>query len=171
MIGYGAVSMRGPVVLIALLSVALLAAGCGDDTPAKPQGSPRAAVLRYLDDIQAGRTAAACAAMNDETKRFVRVSLLGSLRIPPGTHAARRRYIEEQRVASLTCAGTMRLAARLLSISKIRERAVSAKLRRMTSVDAPGPVYWTLGDDQDWVLKSGDSRWIVDGSNALQSDA
>ena len=156
---------------LALTVGALVAAGCGDDdrgAPATPAGTPRAAVLRLIDDVRAGRYAAACARMDPEDVESQRLELLGQLRLPEGTHAERRKYIEAQRIASIPCTGTVRLMARELGrdLPAIRARAAAARLSQLApkGVAVTDPAPWQLGD-QEWVISPRDGRWIVSGGS------
>jgi len=157
--------------LAALIGVAVVAIGCGGDgerQAAVPAGTPRAAVLRLIDDVRAGRYAAACARMDPQDVESQRLALLGQLSIPKGTHAERRRYIEAQRVASIPCVGTVRLMARELGrdLPAIRARAAAARVSPLApkGVTVPGPALWQLGD-QEWVVSPVDGRWIVSGGS------
>jgi len=161
-IGYGAVSMRGPLALMVLLGVALLAAGCGEGTPerpSQPRGTPRAAVLAFYDDVEAGRFAAACARLDPAQAKLMQVLAQGNLRIPAGTHAERRSYIRRTNAAITDCVTGLR---RFAGDYPRRVRGAREVMRSARQTKPfPIPLWEFRQGESDASVRWQDGHWVV----------
>jgi hypothetical protein len=147
---------------LALGLLCIVSAGCGGAEP-KPEGAPRAAVLGFLDDLQARRVQQACAVLDPSLARMLRVGALGAVRAPAGTPAERLRFIRRAGDAAKSCPGGLRLLAGQLGkqLPRVRAEASTAKVSKPFPVDA-----WVLGNEA-WVVEARKGRWVITAANAL----
>lgn len=152
---------RSGLIIAALCAVL---AGCGGDDPPAPSGSPRAPVLRFLADLQAGRYAQACAALDPVDVRNTRLNVISSARPPQGlSRAELRRWVRQLDADTKRCPVTLRLLAEQLSgrLPAITAAARTAAVRRLgeSEVRFLGP--------QDWAVEPRDGAWRIIGADAL----
>ncbi|MBJ7471427.1 MAG: hypothetical protein JHD16_08985 [Solirubrobacteraceae bacterium] len=164
--------MRRPVpALLTLATLAALLAGCGDDdtsstdnassgssassSASSSEDQPRATVLQFLDDVKAGKTEEACAALAPEVFATVRNNTLMTL-APEGAPEDRMASLLKANKESKTCPGTMKLVAsqREDEIASLRAAAEKAK-----AIEGSGDT-WSL-EGQKWVLKSSGDTWTI----------
>jgi hypothetical protein len=146
----------------ALALLCLVLAGCGGGQP-KPEGTPRATVLGFIDDLQARRVQQACAVLDPGLARLIRLEALGAVRAPVGTPAERLRFIQQARAGAQRCPGALRLLAGQLDkqLPRTRADAAAATLSKPFPVEA-----WVLGNEA-WVVEARKGRWIITTANAL----
>lgn len=159
--GYGVPVTGRSGIALAMLCLAL--GGCGGAST--PPGTPRATVLGFIDDLRARRTTPACAVLDRDEKRSIRLGVLGGLRAPGATVDQRLRYIQHMNAATKRCPVALRVLADELDRQLPRIRTAVAN----TTVTKLGPAaahVWVLGD-QDWVVEPRNGRWVITGTNAL----
>jgi hypothetical protein len=147
---------------LALALPCIVIAGCGGEQR-KPPGTPRAAVLRFIDDLQARRVQQACAVLDPGAARTIRLNALAGVRAPAGTPAERLRFIRGTYAATKGCPAALRLLADQVDkqLPAVRTHAAAAKLSKPFPVDA-----WFLGNE-DWVVEPQKGRWIITGTDGL----
>lgn len=150
-------------VTLVLVGVVFLG-GCGGADNPKPPGSPRATVLRFLDDLQAGRINQACAALDPAEVADLRLNVLSSTHAPKRLDAAaRRRWVQRLNASTRRCPVALRMLTAQLAtqLPAVRAAAVKAPLTK------PFPAeLWTLGN-QDWVVEPRKGRWVITNPDAL----
>ena len=147
--------------MLVLAAVALVAVGCGGqgkaDRPSQPQGTPRAALLAFYDDVLAGRYAAACARLDPAGVKDVAREAKADLRIPAGSHAERMRFIRETSAAIKTCPDGLRRLMLDHPDGMRKTRARAAKARQVK----PFPTaVWEFGNS-DWIVQWANGRWTI----------
>ena len=156
--------MRIVPVVIAVAG-ALLVAGCGSRDAPKPAGSPRAAVQRFVDDLQAGRYPQACAVLGPGEAKLIRANAIGEFHVPAGTHAERLRFINRTLAASKRCPVALRMfSARYHGTFPALRRA--AATGALSHPPGAGDSVWQVAD-QAWIVEAHGGRWILTGTDAL----
>lgn len=150
-------------VALALVCAAFLVSCDGHDDP-KPAGGQRATVLRFVDDLQAGRVDQACAVLDPDLAADLRLNVLSSARAPKGlSDAARRRWVRRLNAVTRRCAVSLRLLAAQIATQLPAIRAAAAK----GPLTKPFPAeLWMLGDGA-WVIEPRDGRWVITNPDAL----
>lgn len=151
------------VLRLALATVVVLGlVGCGE-RQSTPDGSPRDAVLGFLDDVQSGRVQEGCAVLDPRAAKELRVNLLSELRVPAGSRAQRLRFTEQTTATTKSCAGTLTLLREQQAeeLPRLEAAVSSAEVSRPFPTDA-----WTVGDE-DWWVEARDGRWAITAANAL----
>jgi hypothetical protein len=143
-------------LLAATVLLAVVLAGCGGKDEPKPTGTARAAVLRFIDDLQAGRYAQVCAEAAPEVIEDIRGEALGTVEVPGKTPVERRRRRNAINAKAQSCVGAVRLYLSLLD-----DRLLPTV--RHTALTAPEEVH---GDDlrsvgDGWVVGAHDGRWQI----------
>lgn len=151
-----------------LLVVAALIVGCGsNDGDATPEGSPRAVVVRFLDDLGAGRGEQACAVLAPELQADLRERALAGFHPTGTTLEQRMRSVQHTQAATRRCPVAADMLGRQLGKRLARLRA-SVVRARMTK---PFPVEARVLDDQAWIVEARDGRWMITVMNGLADAA
>jgi hypothetical protein len=150
------------VVVVGAVVIGVVA-GCGRDSPGRPEDA-RGTAVGFVEAVQAQRFQRACESMSLEFSSDLRVNVLGWFRPTGTTTAGRHRQVQAARRRARTCQGLLmllrsELSAGLATIAGDVARSRAAWL---------GPDHRAVAlDDQAWVLSRHDDTWKIDTANAL----
>lgn len=154
-------------VLVLAFAVAAPLAGCGDDAkPAAPVGTPRAAVLGFIGDVQAGRYADACARLDPATTPDLRILALSERTPPAGGIAVRKAYNRRIERETKRCAVSVRLLAEQLGPQGLHRLRTSAVAAKVTSPRGSGV---SILGNEEWIVEPRDGSWVITGTDAIPS--
>lgn len=164
----GTVDSRSSVRLAAsVLAAGLLAAigACGGSGDSPP-GSANGAAAGFLDDIEAGRFAAACARVAPDVAADIRLSALANLHVPAGTRRARISFIRRANARARRCPGAMALRTSQVQavLPRLRSATTAAEVSMLSAADAVIDAKRQL-----WVLHRGNRRWTITEADAFIS--
>ena len=155
--------LRSSAALLVLCVLVL--GGCGGADHPKPVGTPRATVLRFLDDLQGGRVDRACAALDPSYVPTLRLNVLSFAHAPKGLdHAALHRWVQRLNASTKRCPVALHLLAGQIAgqLPAVRGAAVKAPLTK----PFPGAAIWSLGNEA-WVVEPRNGRWVITNPDAL----